>query len=83
MAHAVRRAARRADDHLCLVAGISKLQINEPRKQGINTTVALAGVTPGTEDVHGEGHGGGHERASSSRMTRLASTEASRPDNEI
>jgi uncharacterized protein len=37
-------ARRHNDDHLCLVAGISKLQINELKKQGINTTTALAGV---------------------------------------
>jgi uncharacterized protein len=38
-------ARRRDDDHLCLVAGISKLQINELKKQGIYTTAALASVT--------------------------------------
>jgi uncharacterized protein len=38
-------ARRRDDDHLCLVAGISKLQINELKKQGIKTTTALASVT--------------------------------------
>jgi predicted RecB family nuclease len=37
-------AKRREDDHLCLVAGISKLQINELRKRDINTTAALAGL---------------------------------------
>jgi uncharacterized protein len=37
-------AKRRNDDHLCLVAGISKLQINELRTRGINTTAALAGL---------------------------------------
>jgi predicted RecB family nuclease len=37
-------ARRRADDDLCLVAGISKLQINELRTRGINTTTALASV---------------------------------------
>ena len=37
-------ARRRDDDHLCLVAGISKLQINELRKRDINTTAALAGL---------------------------------------
>lgn len=33
---------RRDDDHLCLVAGISKLQINELKAQGIATAQALA-----------------------------------------
>jgi uncharacterized protein len=37
-------ARRRADDHLCLVAGISKLQINELRKRGINTMASLASI---------------------------------------
>ena len=37
-------ARRHEDDHLCLVAGISKLQINELKRQGVNTTGALAGV---------------------------------------
>ncbi len=35
-------ARRREDDHLCLVAGASKLQITELRRRGINTTTALA-----------------------------------------
>jgi predicted RecB family nuclease len=33
---------RRKDDHLCLVAGISKLQIQELRGQGVDTLTALA-----------------------------------------
>jgi predicted RecB family nuclease len=36
---------RRADDHLCLVAGITKVQIGELRRRGIATTSALA-ATP-------------------------------------
>lgn len=35
---------RRDDDHLCLVAGISKTQINELQANGINTTSELAGL---------------------------------------
>jgi uncharacterized protein len=35
---------RRDDDHLCLVAGISKLQINELKAQGIETVQDLAGM---------------------------------------
>jgi len=38
-------ARRRADDHLCLVAGITKVQIGELRRRDIGTTGALA-VTP-------------------------------------
>ena len=33
---------RRSDDHLCLVAGISKLQINELKQRGITTVKGLA-----------------------------------------
>ena len=33
---------RRDDDHLCLVAGISKLQINELKQQGITTAQGLS-----------------------------------------
>ena len=33
---------RREDDHLCLVAGVSKLQINELRGWGVNTLTGLA-----------------------------------------
>jgi uncharacterized protein len=36
---------RRDDDHLCLVAGISKLQINELKAQGVATVQGLAGVS--------------------------------------
>jgi predicted RecB family nuclease len=35
---------RREDDHLCLVAGISKLQINELKGRGIATVQGLAGM---------------------------------------
>jgi len=35
---------RRADDHLCLVAGITKVQVGELRRRGIPTTSALAGT---------------------------------------
>jgi len=35
---------RRDDDHLCLVAGISKLQINELKQRGIATVQSLAGI---------------------------------------
>ena len=35
---------RRDDDHLCLVAGISKLQINELKAHGIATVQGLAGI---------------------------------------
>jgi uncharacterized protein len=35
---------RRDDDHLCLVAGISKLQINELTERGLNTIKALAAM---------------------------------------
>ena len=35
---------RRSDDHLCLVAGISKLQINELKQRRIRTVKALAGM---------------------------------------
>lgn len=37
-------ARRRQDDHLCLVAGISKLQIEELRGHAVDTTAELAGV---------------------------------------
>ena len=36
---------RRSDDHLCLVAGISKLQINELKQRGITTVKGLADMT--------------------------------------
>lgn len=36
---------RRNDDHLCLVAGISKVQIGELKTRGIATLKGLAGVT--------------------------------------
>jgi len=37
-------ARRRTDDHLCLVAGITTLQIAELRRRAIATTTALAGI---------------------------------------
>jgi predicted RecB family nuclease len=35
---------RRMDDHLCLVAGISKIQINELKRHGVATTAELARI---------------------------------------
>jgi predicted RecB family nuclease len=35
---------RRDDDHLCLVAGISKIQISELKARGIATVQGLAGM---------------------------------------
>jgi uncharacterized protein len=35
---------RRSDDHLCLVAGITKVQIGELKTRGVTTTEALASV---------------------------------------
>ena len=35
---------RRDDDHLCLIAGISKVQINELKQRGITTMKALSGI---------------------------------------
>jgi len=35
---------RRDDDHLCLVAGISKVQINELKERGITTMKSLSGI---------------------------------------
>ena len=40
---------RRDDDHLCLVAGISKLQINELQQQGVATVEELARHAPTAE----------------------------------
>lgn len=37
-------ATRRADDHLCLVAGISKLHTDEFRRHGVNTVAELAAM---------------------------------------
>ena len=37
-------AQRRADDHLCLVAGITKIQINELKRRDIHTTTEFAGM---------------------------------------
>src|ERR1700722_1191339 len=61
---------------------LRRIERAERRAQADIDRKHAANPDDGTEDVHGEGHGGGHERASSSRMTRLASTEASRPDND-
>ena len=40
----MRRAPANADDHLSLVAGVSKLQIEELRRQGVATAAALAAM---------------------------------------
>lgn len=37
-------ARRRADDHLCLVAGVSKVQMTELRRHGVTTTTQLSAL---------------------------------------
>jgi predicted RecB family nuclease len=37
-------ARRRKDDHLCLVAGITKIQMSELRERGVSTATALAQI---------------------------------------
>lgn len=53
---------RRDDDHLCLVAGISKLQINELRQQGIATLEELAGMPVPLAWKPGRGSAGAYVR---------------------
>jgi uncharacterized protein len=53
---------RRSDDHLCLVAGITKIQMNELRGQRVSTLAALAGMPLPLEWKPERGSGASYER---------------------
>jgi predicted RecB family nuclease len=53
---------RRDDDHLCLVAGISNLQMNELRARGISTVQGLAGMPLPLEWEPTHGSAGSYRR---------------------
>ena len=55
-------ARRRQDDHLCLVAGISKLQIEELRGHAVDTTAELAAMPLPMQWKPGRGAANTYER---------------------
>ena len=76
-------ARRRDDDHLCLVAGISKLQIGELQRQGVNTTAALAGVPLPLPWKPERGSANSYERVREQARVQVEGREKGEPVHEI
>jgi uncharacterized protein len=74
---------RRADDHLCLVAGISKLQINELRSWGVDTLAALAELPLPLERRPDRGAPETYERVREQARVQLEGQRAGAPYREV
>ena len=70
---------RRADDHLCLVAGISKVQINELERRGITTTAQLARLPLPITWKPDRGARQSYERIREQARLQVQGREANRP----
>lgn len=76
-------AQRRADDHLSLVAGISKSQIDEFATHGITTLASLAAVPPPLPWKPSRGSGPAYERVREQARIQLAGRFAGRVVHEL
>ena len=74
---------RRADDHLCLVAGISKLQINELRSWGVDTLTALAELPLPLEHRPDRGAPETYERVREQARVQLEGRRTGAPYREV
>ncbi len=74
---------RRADDHLCLVAGISKLQINELRSWGVDTLTALAELPLPLERRPDRGAPETYERVREQARVQLEGRRTGAPHREV
>jgi len=72
---------RRGDDHLSLVAGISRLQRGELERRGVATLTALAGEKPDWRPERGSREG--YERVHEQARIQLASRGLARPHFEL
>ncbi|MCE8532260.1 TM0106 family RecB-like putative nuclease [Ruegeria pomeroyi] len=70
---------RRADDHLCLVAGISKNQASELQERGIATASALAGMPLPLPWKPKRGAASSYEKAREQARIQIESREAGAP----
>ena len=74
---------RHADDHLCLVAGISKLQINELRSWGVDTLAALAELPLPLERRPDRGAPETYERVREQARVQLEGRRTGAPYREV
>ena len=74
---------RRDDDHLCLVAGIAKLQMNELRRWGVDTLAALAELPLPLERRPDRGAPETYERVREQARIQLEGRRAGAPRYEI
>jgi predicted RecB family nuclease len=74
---------RRDDDHLCLVAGISKLQVNELGRWGVSTLEALAGLPLPLERKPSRGAAETYERIREQARVQYGARRAGQPLHEI
>jgi predicted RecB family nuclease len=73
---------RRDDDHLCLVAGISRLQINELRSRGVDTLADLAVLPVPLEPPPARGAPETYERVREQARVQLEGRRAGAPRHE-
>jgi uncharacterized protein len=74
---------RRADDHLCLVAGIARLQIQELRSRGITTLAALAETPLPLEPKPARGAEETYARVREQARVQLAGRRRATPVHEL
>jgi uncharacterized protein len=70
---------RRDDDHLCLVAGISKIQTNELRGQDVSTLAGLAGMPLPLKWKPERGSGASYERIREQARIQVEGRVARKP----
>lgn len=76
-------ARRRADDHLSLVAGISKVHINELKQRGIDTATALAVMPVPLSWKPERGSAPSYERIQAQARIQIAGREAGQVLHEL
>jgi predicted RecB family nuclease len=74
---------RRDDDHLCLVAGISKLQINELTERGITTMKSLAAIALPLDWKPDRGSAGSYARVREQARIQVEARESGEPRFEL
>jgi predicted RecB family nuclease len=70
---------RRDDDHLCLVAGITKIQMNELRRQEVSTLAALAQVVLPLKWKPERGSAGSYERIREQARVQVEGRDTGKP----
>jgi uncharacterized protein len=76
-------ARRRQDDHLCLVAGISKIQIAELKRHDIDTAAKLARVRTPLSWKPDRGARQSYERTAEQARVQVQAREEKRPVHEV